>query len=92
MARKAKKQSTERPTVGVRLPPALRDSMMAEAKRKRIRLAEEIRHRLAQYDELIADKNQVDDAILGASLNSDLDDMIDKLAERIAAALKKREK
>ena len=76
--------------VGVRLPPALRDSMMAEAKRKRIRLAEEIRHRLAQYDELIADKNQVDDAILGASLNSDLDDMIDKLAERIAAAMKDR--
>ena len=52
MSRKAKKQSTERPTVGVRLPPALRESLMAEAKRKRIRLAEEIRYRLAKYDQM----------------------------------------
>ena len=51
MARKVKK-STERPTVGVRLPPELRDSMMAEAKRKRIRLAEEMRYRLTRYAEM----------------------------------------
>ena len=88
MARKAKKQSTERQTVGVRLPPALRDSLVAEAKRRRIRLAEEVRYRLAHYDELVSFANEVDDSRLGAMLNTRDDDMIDKLAERIAKKLK----
>ena len=90
MARKAKKQSTERPTVGVRLPPALRDSLMAEAKRKKIRLAEEVRYRLTNYDQLVEDmawqiseerKDQ-----LGAIADFLTDEFIDKIAARILSS------
>jgi hypothetical protein len=91
MARKLK-QSTERPTVGVRLPPALRDSLMAEAKRKRIRLAEEIRHRLVHYDEMerewewsVSDERANQLTAIASVLT---DEFIEKVAERIARKLK----
>jgi hypothetical protein len=86
MARKAK-QSTERPTVGVRLPPALRDSMLAEAKRKRIRLAEEIRYRLTQYDQMVQDLEWAvsDERANKLTAIGDVltDEFIDKVAARI---------
>lgn len=87
MARKAKKRSTERPTVGVRLPPALRESMMAVAKKKKIRLAEEIRHRLSSYDEMEQDlvwalSDERADK-LGAISDVLTDEFLDKIAARI---------
>jgi hypothetical protein len=52
---------------------------------------EELERRLIRYEEMMVDQAMVDDASLGAWLNSDTtDDMIDKLAERIAKALKDR--
>ncbi|MBT1512571.1 hypothetical protein KIP88_18875 [Bradyrhizobium sp. SRL28] len=86
MAKKAK-QSTERPTVGVRLPPALRESMMAVARKKKIRLAEEIRHRLSSYDQMEEDLVAAisdERAQMLIEMRSVLtDDFIDKIAERI---------
>ena len=90
MARKAKKQSTERPTVGVRLPPALRESMAAAAKRKRIRLAEEVRYRLTQYDQMAQDLEWAisDERAnkLGAISDVLTDEFVDKVAERILSS------
>ena len=86
MAKKAK-QSTERPTVGVRLPPALRESMMAVARKKKIRLAEEIRHRLSSYDQMEEDLVAAisdERAQMLIEMRSVLtDDFVDKIAERI---------
>jgi hypothetical protein len=93
MARKAK-QTSERPTVGVRLPPALRDAMVAAAKRKRIRLAEEIRYRLTSYDEMVQQLEWAasDERAQKLSAIADVltDEFIDRIAERIAKVLKEQ--
>jgi hypothetical protein len=90
MARKKLKKAVERPVVSLRVRPAMYEDLVREANKRRIKLSEEIERRLIRYDEMIEDANSVDDATLGAWLNSDRDDMIDVLAARIAAAMKGR--
>ena len=85
MAQKKARKPAPREVVSLRLPALMREELMREAARRKIKLSEEIERRLTHYDELLTDANQIDDAILGASLNSRLDDMVDKLAERIVA-------
>ena len=85
MAQKKARKPAPREVVSLRLPALLREELIREAAKRKIKLSEEIERRLTHYDELIADANQIDDAILGASLNTHLDDMVDKLAERIVA-------
>ena len=63
---------------------------MREASKRKIKLSEEIERRLTHYEQMIEDANMVDDARLGAILNTRDDDNIEKLAERIAVALEKR--
>jgi guanylate kinase len=85
-----KKTSNVRPVVSLRVRPAMYQDLMREASKRQLKLSEEIERRLIHYEEMIADANEVDDATLGAWLNSDRDDMIDKLAERIARKLKQK--
>ena len=91
MAAKKRKKAAVRPVVSLRVRPAMYEDLVREADKRRLKLSEEIERRLIDYDKLVADANEVDDATLGAWLNSDRDDMIDKLAERIAKKLKPKE-
>ena len=91
--RQETEQSTERPVVSLRLAAGDYEEKMTRGRRKRLRLAEEVaRYRLEHYDELVSFRNEVDDARLGAMLNTRDDDMIDRLAERIAKARKIKNK
>ena len=86
-----KKKAVVRPVVSLRVRPAMYEDLTREAKQRRLKLSEEIERRLLHYEEMMADQAIVDDANLGAWLNSDTTDaMIDKLAERIAKKLKER--
>jgi guanylate kinase len=89
--KKAKKAlSKVRPVVSLRVRPAMYEDLVREANKRQLKLSEEIERRLIHYEEMIADASEVDDATLGAWLNSDRNDMIDKLAERIARKLKQK--
>jgi hypothetical protein len=58
-----------------------------------VALSQEVEARLIRYEEMLVDQAMVDDASLGAWLNSDTTNAtINKLAERIAAALKDKDR
>jgi hypothetical protein len=91
MAGKKKKKAPVRPVVSLRVRPAMYEDLVREANERRIKLSEEVERRLIRYEELDANKmmeEMADDTILGASLTGIKDDVIDKLAERIAKKLK----
>ena len=90
MVGKKKKKAAVRPVVSLRVRPAMYEDLVREANERRIKLSEEVERRLIRYEEMMVDEALTDDAVLGASLNQRSDDMIDKLAERIAKALKDR--
>ena len=92
MVGKKKKKSAVRPVVSLRVRPAMYEDLIREAQQRRLKLSEEVERRLLHYDELIADQNMVDDATLGSWLNTDhTDEMINKLADRLAKAMKRKE-
>ena len=88
MVGKKKKKSAVRPVVSLRVRPAMYEDLQREADKRQLKLSEEIERRLLEYDDLVSFRNEVDDSRLGAMLNTRDDDMIDKLAERIAKKLK----
>ena len=74
--------------VSLRVRPAMYEDLVREAEQRRIKLSEEVERRLIRYEEMTSELNELDDANLGAVLNQRSDDMINKLAERIAEKLK----
>ena len=89
MVGKKMKKSAVRPVVSLRVRPAMYEDLAREAEKRQLKLSEEIERRLIEYDDLVSFRNEVDDARLGAMLNTRDDDMMDKLAERIAKKLKR---
>ena len=88
MVGKKKKKAAVRPVVSLRVRPAMYEDLVREANERRIKLSEEVERRLIRYEEMVASENMLDDDLLGAALNQRSDEMIDKLAARIAEKLK----
>jgi guanylate kinase len=88
MAGKKKKKAAVRPVVSLRVRPAMYEDLVREADKRRLKLSEEVERRLIHYDKMISDENEFNDGTLGAWLNSERDDLINILAERIARKLK----
>jgi hypothetical protein len=86
MAIKTRKLAA-RPVLSMRVPAAMRESLVREASKRRIKVSEEAERRLTYYD--LAMQQWGEPTAWGERFRDTItDDAIDKIAERIATKLK----
>src|SRR5690348_9589289 len=79
----ARKKSSQRQMVGFRVRPAMYEDLAREAKKRQIRMSEEIERRLIVYDEMMMDAERVVREIEEMRF----DDLIDRISDQTARKL-----